>query len=102
MKGKVAGHICSMAWKDVENRDSMKWLEYAATMNNGYEARDPTEDEARVLSHFQCADGSTEYTQSTSSLLPELPGIRLPAWAVSVRAQIGRRGFRPNIPWESI
>jgi hypothetical protein len=75
---------------------------YAATMNNGYEARDPTEDEARVLSHFQCADGSTEYTQSTSSLLPELPGIRLPAWAVSVRAQTGRRGFRPNIQRESI
>lgn len=63
MKGKVAGHICSMAWKEVENRDSMKWLEYAATMNNGYEARDPTEDEARVLSHFQCADGSTEYIE---------------------------------------
>lgn len=63
INGKVSGHICSMAWKEVENRDSMKWLEYAATMNNGNEARDPTEDEARVLSHFQCADGSTEYIE---------------------------------------
>jgi hypothetical protein len=27
MNGKVSGHICSMAWKEVENRDSMKWLE---------------------------------------------------------------------------
>jgi hypothetical protein len=88
-----------MAWKEVENRDSMKWLEYAATMNNGNEARDPTEDEARVLSHFQCADGSTEYIEPLTGVARH---IRLLAWAVSVRAKTGRRGFRPNIPRESI
>ena len=99
MKGKVSGHICSMAWKEVENRDSMKWLEYAATMNNGYEARDPTQKMKLACSAISNAP---MVAQSTSSHLPELPGIRLPAWAVSVRAQIGRRGFRPNIPWESI